>query len=131
MLYVLPGYMKWYYTTYEGLIYSPPLVGPDGTIYVGSDNQYLYALSPTGNDVFQYQMVLSNCTIISGVLISQYHTAGYIYTSPVVGPDGTIYAVSCLSEYCTVYSVTSTGNLSKMLSHDIIEIALRASDVVL
>src|SRR5678815_3881993 len=74
-----PGTLRW--STYTGdVILSSPALAADGTIYVGSYDQKLYALTgapgatnwsfsvaPAGNDY------------------------AYIFSSPAVGPDGTIY----------------------------------------
>ena len=51
------------------------------------------------------------CAVISGILIWRYNTAGGIFASPAVGPDGIIYAVSCIVAGCSIYAVTSTGKL--------------------
>ena len=57
----------------QGKIYTSPAIAPDGTIYIGSQDDYLYALSPTGE-------------------LRWRHRAGDdIDSSPVVGDDGAIY----------------------------------------
>lgn len=52
---------------------SPPAIGTNGTIYVGTHNKKLYAISPEG-------------TIIWTVFLG-----GSAYSAPVIGHDGTIY----------------------------------------
>lgn len=52
--------------------YAAPLVGEDGTIYVGSDAKRLVALTPAGKTLFRLE------------------TDGEADTSPVFGEDGTI-----------------------------------------
>ncbi|MFP4052104.1 MAG: PKD domain-containing protein, partial [Thermoplasmata archaeon] len=42
------GTEKWNFTL-EGKITSSPTIGPDGTIYVGSNNESLYAINPDGS----------------------------------------------------------------------------------
>ena len=42
------GVLKWKYET-GGNVYSSPAIGADGTIYVGSDDNYLYAINPDGS----------------------------------------------------------------------------------
>lgn len=37
------GSLKWFYTT-GGLIYSSPVIGADGTIYIGAYDGKLYAI---------------------------------------------------------------------------------------
>ena len=42
------GSLKWKYETNRG-IYSKQAIGSDGTIYVGSGDDYLYAINPDGS----------------------------------------------------------------------------------
>ncbi|MFK7846942.1 MAG: PQQ-binding-like beta-propeller repeat protein [Rhodothermales bacterium] len=55
-----------------GLI-STPAIAPDGTIYIGSLDNNLYAINPTGT------------------LKWTLDTGDQIFSSPTIGPDGTIY----------------------------------------
>lgn len=57
-------------------IWSPPVVGFDGTIYFGCCDNNLYAINP--NTTLKWT----------------FPTGGYISGSPAVGPDGTVYVVS-------------------------------------
>ena len=63
---------KWSFKT-EGSIASSPVIGADGTIYVGSNDQKLYALNPDGSMKWSFT------------------TQGAITSSPAIGTDGTIY----------------------------------------
>ena len=63
--------IKWTYTTGKSIVGSP-VIGVDGTIYVGSSDNKLYALKP------------------DGTLKWSYATTSGIYT-PAIGADGTIY----------------------------------------
>lgn len=56
-----------------GFILSSPAVGPDGTLYIGSQDKHLYAVAPTG------------------ALRWRFLTGDWVDASPVVAPDGTIY----------------------------------------
>ena len=62
----------------EGLVSSsPPAIGPDGTVYVGSWDSKLYALSgQTGDKLWEFE------------------TVGYVNCSPAIGPDGTVFVGS-------------------------------------
>lgn len=42
-----PGSLKWKFKT-DGIIDSSPAVSPDGTIYVGSSDYFLYAIRKDG-----------------------------------------------------------------------------------
>jgi outer membrane protein assembly factor BamB len=48
-------------------------VGGDGTIYIGGQDGYVYALDPAGTLKWEHQ------------------TGTVIQTSPAIGPDGTLY----------------------------------------
>jgi outer membrane protein assembly factor BamB len=69
------GTPKWAFQT-GGEVSSSPAIGPDGTIYVGSYDGNIYALSPDGSQKWAFQ------------------TGGEVSSSPAIGPDGTIYAGS-------------------------------------
>jgi len=69
------GSLKWKYKT-SSSIESSPAIGSDGTIYVGSYDNHLYAIKPDGSLKWKYE------------------TDSYIYSSPAIGSDGTIYVGS-------------------------------------
>ena len=97
---------------------SRPVIGSDGTIYVGCTDDHLYAIKPdgtlkwkflTGHDVRSSPAIGSDGTIYvgskdkklyavnpDGTLKWSYETGGYIYNgaSPAIGSDGTIYVGS-------------------------------------
>ncbi|MBU0498191.1 MAG: PQQ-binding-like beta-propeller repeat protein [Candidatus Thermoplasmatota archaeon] len=68
------GTRKWKYNTVSG-IRSCPAMGVDGTIYIGTtggDEKYLYAFTANGTLLWTYP-------------------TGDVYSSPVIGEDGSIY----------------------------------------
>jgi outer membrane protein assembly factor BamB len=71
--------LKWRYEIRDGVA-SSPAIGADGTIYVGSDDCYLYALSSDGQLEWRYEIGCCH----------------YLYrdSSPTIGADGTIYVGS-------------------------------------
>ena len=71
-------------------IVSTPAVSNTGTIYVGSLDDHLYAVSP------------------SGVVLWRYNTGGQVFSSPTIGPDQTIYVGSRSG---SVSAITPEGNL--------------------
>ena len=56
---------------------SSPAIGADGTVYVGSYDNNVYALDGQ-----------------SGQLKWKYITGGFVQSSPAIGADGTVYASS-------------------------------------
>ena len=58
-------------------MHSSPAIGSDGTVYVGSYDNKLYAINPK-----------------SGVKLWEFKTGFYVYSSPAIGSDGTVYVGS-------------------------------------
>ncbi|MDD5066365.1 MAG: PQQ-binding-like beta-propeller repeat protein [bacterium] len=82
---VTNGNIKWSYKC-SNFIRSSAAIGPDQTIYFGSADRKLYALSNNGHLKWAYK------------------TGGEIFSSPAIGADGTIYAGS--SDY-RLYAITN------------------------
>jgi len=59
---------------FGGLIWSTPALGEDGTVYVGTLDDHLFAVN--GND---------------GEILWNFYAEGSIFSSPAIGADGTIY----------------------------------------
>jgi outer membrane protein assembly factor BamB/subtilisin family serine protease len=72
--------LKWKFQT-GGDVYSSPAIGLDGTIYVGSNDYYLYAINPDGTEKWKFQ------------------TSSNVNSSPAIGSDGTIYVGSWIYLY--------------------------------
>ncbi|HEY3756553.1 MAG TPA: PQQ-binding-like beta-propeller repeat protein [Opitutaceae bacterium] len=68
-----------------------PAVGPDGTIYIGCDDNNLYAIRPDGSTAWKYAAQLS-----------------FDAVAPAVAPDGTIYAGA---EDGVLYALNPNGSL--------------------
>ena len=58
-------------------MHSSPAIGSDGTVYVGSRDKKLYALSGK-----------------SGVKLWEFETGDFVTSSPAIGSDGTVYVGS-------------------------------------
>jgi len=84
------GTLKWKYEI-EGLVYSSPAIGSDGTIYFGSTDNYVYALNS------------------DGTLRWKFETGAEIYCSPTIGMDGTIYIAS---NDGYLYAISGSGTLA-------------------
>jgi outer membrane protein assembly factor BamB len=69
------GVLQWTFAT-EGEIMASPAVAMDGTIYIGSLDHRLYAVSPRGKLKWSFE------------------TLAYIFSSPAVAGDGTVYVGS-------------------------------------
>ena len=66
------GTQKWSFNTGD-FIFGAPAIGSDGTVYVASNDHYLYAINPNGSQRWKFDM-------------------GYgAYGSPAIGTDGAIY----------------------------------------
>ncbi len=74
----------------ENYTYASPVVGPDGTIYVGDFDNYLNAISPDGKIKWRYK------------------TGEWVRSTAVIGKDGTIYFGSS-DGY--LYALDSNGRL--------------------
>jgi outer membrane protein assembly factor BamB len=72
------GTLKWTFETEDG-VESSPAIGPDGTIYFGSYDHHLYAVTDAGTE---------------GRLRWKFETGGVIEGGPAVDGAGTIYAGS-------------------------------------
>ncbi len=79
---------------------SSPTIGSDGTIYVGSDDSYLYAINADGSKKWAFE------TNVDG---RQGPNFGLdrVRSSPVIGSDGTIYVGS--GDY-NLYAINPDGS---------------------
>ncbi|MCX6357963.1 MAG: PQQ-binding-like beta-propeller repeat protein [Candidatus Aureabacteria bacterium] len=82
--------LAWSYLTSNSVTSSPAL-GSDGRVYVGSDDENLYAL------------------ISDSSLLWSYRTGSYISSSPALGSDGRVYVGSNNSN---LYAFNSNGALT-------------------
>ncbi|MFZ0889493.1 MAG: PQQ-binding-like beta-propeller repeat protein [Candidatus Binataceae bacterium] len=106
------GIEKWKFPT-DSYVYSSPAIGADGTVYVGSLDNNLYAIRPSGtmkwkfaagDEVWSSPAVGTDGTIYvgsndnnlyavrpNGTMKWKFQTYGEVYSSPAIGADGTIY----------------------------------------
>ena len=66
-------HLLWEFET-GNIVSSSPAIGSDGTVYVGSDDNKLYAINGK-----------------SGVKLWEFETGDKVYSSPAIGSDGTVY----------------------------------------
>ena len=110
---------------YGDIITSSPAIGDDGTIYIGSHDNYVYAFYPNGTLKWRFQTgawVHASPTIAADGTIyigsdDEYLYAlnpengsmiwrcpiGYTWGSPTLGPDGTIYLGVWEMEFYAIY----------------------------
>ena len=70
------GVKLWEFET-GGRVRSSPAIGPNGTVYVGSNDNSLYAINGK-----------------SGVKLWEFETGDRVRSSPAIGSDGTLYVGS-------------------------------------
>ena len=73
---IKPVTVLWEFETGDKVT-SDPAIGPDGTVYVGSFDNSLYAINGK-----------------SGVKLWEFETEGNVSSSPAIGSDGTVYVGS-------------------------------------
>ena len=117
---------KWNFTT--GNLLSSPAIGVDGTIYVGSYDNKLYAINPDGTEKWHFIIgswigtspaIASDGTIYVGSHDNKLYainpdgtekwhfTTGHrVESSPAIGSDGTIYVGSCDNK---LYAINPDG----------------------
>lgn len=123
------GTIKWVFES-GNEIRSSAAIARDGTIYFGSYDNHLYALYPTGRLKWKFKangpIEVSPCVDCEGVVyfaaqadqvyavnpdgsMKWSYKRGVIYTSPIIGPDQTLYDSGD-------YSVRAVGNLFPSLT---------------
>ncbi len=125
-----PGQLEWSFKTL-GNLSMQPVIGTDGTIYLGDDEGYIYAVSPQGESLWRFRLSqdslltspaigLDGTVYISsfdgniyalapdGTAKWNFTTGGPLYSSPVIGEDGTVY-VGSYDNY--VYALKRDGSL--------------------
>ncbi len=127
--------LKWRFQT-GGEIDSSPAIGTDGTVYVGSDDGYLYAINPNGIEKWRFKKFQTSSIDSSpaigadgtiyvgsdkGFLYAinpngtekwRFGTAGSIISSPAIGSDGTIYVGPYDNSYLYIiylYAINPNG----------------------
>lgn len=73
---------------------SSPAIAPDGTLYIGSGNDFLYAINPDGTLKWTYEAGQADGQVMAA--------------SPAIGSDGTIYAASYDRQ---LYAINPDGTL--------------------
>jgi outer membrane protein assembly factor BamB len=123
-----PGKLKWSFTTGNGIMYSSPAIGINGTIFISSLDNKLYAINPDGTQKWNFTMtgpgksspaIGSDGTIYvgsnnlklwavnsDGTEKWNFTTGWSVFSSPVIGSDGTIYVGS--SDY-KFYAINPDG----------------------
>ncbi len=82
--------LKWVFEGAEKEMKSNPVIGVDGTIYVGSDDYHLYAINPDGTLKWKLKP----------------ERTSQVVASPAIAADGTLYAT-----FLTLCGVTPAGTV--------------------
>ena len=92
-LWAAEGAKKWEFPAEGtvGEIHSSPAIGPDGTIYIGSDDGKVYAVQPDGTKKWEFE------------------TGGIVSSSPAIGYFGGILRIYVGSEDNKVYAINADG----------------------
>ncbi|MFO7992473.1 MAG: PQQ-binding-like beta-propeller repeat protein [Thermoplasmata archaeon] len=117
------GYEKWNFST-GSWIYPSPAIGHDGTLYVGSNDGYFYALNTNGTEKWRFN---TNFNVTSSAAIAKdgtiyipsssklyaiypngtekwnYSTSDYIDMDPAIDENGTIYIGSDHDKLYAIY----------------------------
>ncbi len=83
-----PGTQKWAFSAGGPISLFSPAIGTDGTVYVGSADDNLYAINPDGTQKWEFA------------------TDGGIFSSPAIAADGTVYFDS---DDNNIYAVNPNG----------------------
>jgi len=131
-----PGTLKWKFTTGSG-IFTAPVIGADGTIYIGSTDQNFYAVNPDGSMKWKFATgeALRSAAAIGadgtiyfgddyynfyaigpdGRLKWKFKSGGTGNTSPAIGADGTIYICSAEG---ALYAINPDGTKKWQVATD-------------
>lgn len=85
------GTVKWVFKADKGME-SSPAIGSDGTIYIGSHENKLYAINPDGTEKWHFQVGTGPVFSESGT--KEFSAWKGILSSPAISNDGTIYFTS-------------------------------------
>ena len=123
--------MDWNAST-GGVIYSSPTIGPDGTIFIGSNDNLLHAFNPDGSTKWTFttsNWVDSTAALSTdgtlyvgswdnklyaidssnGIKSWEFETNSYVVSSPAIGTNGRIYFGSKDSIF---YALESNGSVA-------------------
>jgi len=84
------GTIKWTFDTGASIECSP-VIGPDGTIYIGNHANDFFAINPDGTEKWRFD-------VGEPLLFEEYNVWKGILSTPAIDEDGTIY-FSSLSDY--------------------------------
>ena len=116
-----------------GAVYSSPVIAADDTVYIGSGDNNLHAIAPSGKQKWQF-LTAGNVTSSAAIgadgtvyvgssdaklyAVSpagqqkwQFSADASVYSSPAVGADGAIYFTAQVTNNQTLYAVDGNGQL--------------------
>ena len=124
------GNLLWKFAVDEKIVFSSPVVGKQGTIYVGSYDHYIYAINPDGSLKWKFQTgdVIDSTPVIdrnetvyvgsadgkiyalrgaTGEKIWEFKTDGEVNWSPALSKKGVLYVGSSGTAGKTLYALDS------------------------
>ena len=104
------GELLWSFTDPTENVYGEPNVGPDGVVYIGSWDTYVYAVNSDGTLKWKYQTDGAIAPLASPTLSIDGKTLYVGSGDPNKDEGGTLYALNC-SNGTLIWQV---DNLDKM-----------------
>ena len=83
------GNVKWKFQMEGDIFHCSPAIGPTGTIYVGTEHDYFYAVNPNGTQKWKLEVSIG-------------------YSTPAIGADGTIFIGSNKNH---LYAINPNGSI--------------------
>ena len=112
LLLPLLGYLQWSWKS-NSQISSAIAIGADGTIYLGTNDWFVYALSSTGKFLYlNFYGSVPHGMVLVGSFKWRCKTGGTALCTPVEGHDGTVYVTSQDGYF---NAVDSSGNTTSYL----------------
>jgi outer membrane protein assembly factor BamB len=131
------GQLKWKLETGDKISFSSPAIASDGTVYIGSQDGYLYAVYPngtlkwrfgTGDDIASSAAIGSDGVVYfgsidkhvyalnpNGTLKWKFQALRKLCSSPAVSPDGTVFIGS---HDKNLYAIKPDGSLKWIFATD-------------
>lgn len=95
------GTLKW---TVSSSVSTAPAIGPDGAVFIGSNDGFIYAIDPYRDGAW----IDTSHHLQGDYLRWSYQTGGRVQGDPLLGTDGTVYITA---EDGMLYAISASGQL--------------------